>query len=133
MRCGKNYLPGCGDLEAYLDDRVRRTLHEQNVQYIKEFSQRSLEQPLSSDAGDGFCLCDTIAAPDSDWADSLDDQMDRERFLEQLSSDQQTLVRLLQEGFRIPEAADILGISQRDLRRAAGEIALQKRQSDSGN
>ena len=75
MRCGKNYLPGCGDLEAYLDDRVRRTLHEQNVQYIKEFSQRSLEHPLSSDAGDGFCLCDTIAAPDSDWADSLDDQM----------------------------------------------------------
>lgn len=129
----QDYLPGCGDLEAYLDDRVRRTLHEQNVQYIKEFSQRSLEQPLSSDAGDGFCLCDTIAAPDSDWADSLDDQMDKERFLEQLSSDQQTLVRLLQEGFRIPEVADILGISQKDLRRAAGEIALRKRQFDRGS
>ena len=116
-----------------MDDRVRRTLHEQNVQYIKEFSQRSLEQPLSSDAGDRFCLCDAIAAPDSDWADSLDDQMDKERFLEQLSSDQQTLVRLLQEGFRIPEVADILGISQKDLRRAAGEIALRKRQFDRGS
>lgn len=126
----QDYYPGYGNLETYLDDRIRRTIRAQNTQYIKEFSQRSLEQPLSSDEGDGFCLRDTIAAPDSDWADSLDDQMDRERFLEQLPGDQQTLVRMLQEGFRIPEIADILGISQRDLRHTAGEIALQKRQFD---
>lgn len=128
----QDYNPGCGDLEAYLDKRVRRIIREQNTQFAKEFSQRSLEQSLSSDAEDGFCLQDAIAAPDSDWADSLDDQMDRERFLEQLSDEQQTLVRMLREGFRISEIADILGMSQRDLRRAASEIAMRKRQFDRG-
>lgn len=77
----QDYYPGCGDLEAYLENRVRRTIYAQNAQYTKEFSQRSLEQPLFSGGGDRFCLCDTIDAPDSDWAGSLDDQMDRERFL----------------------------------------------------
>lgn len=48
------------------------------------------------------------------------------------SDEQRTLVRMLQEGFRIPEIADILGMSQQDLRRAAGEIAMQKRQFDRG-
>lgn len=128
----RDYNPGCGDLEAYLDKRVRRMIREQNTQFVKEFSQRSLEQPLSSDCGDGFCLQDAIADPDSDWADSLDDQMDRERFLEQLSGEQRTLVQMLQEGFRIPEIADILGMSQRDLQRAASEIAMRKRQFDRG-
>lgn len=126
----QDYNPGCGDLEAYLDQRVRLMIREQNTQFAKEFSQCSLEQPLSSDAGNGFCLHDTIAAPDSDWADSLDDQMDRERFLEQLSGEQQALIQMLQEGFRIPEIADILGMSQRELRRAASEIAIRKRQFD---
>lgn len=128
----QNYNPGRGDLESYLDQRIRSLIREQNTQFVKEFSQRSLEQSLSSDAEDGFCLQDAIAAPDSDWADSLDDQMDRERFLEQLSDEQQTLVRMLREGFRISEIADILGMSQRDLRRAASEIALRKRQFDRG-
>lgn len=128
----QDYNPGCGDLEAYLDKRIRLMIRTQNTQYIKEFSQRSLEQPLSSGTEGGFCLCDTIAAPDSDWADHLDDQIDRERFLEQLSSEQQTLVRMLQEGFRIPEIADVLGMSQQNLRYVAGEIAMRKRQFDRG-
>lgn len=93
----------------------------------------SVGQEHSAGGAEGsFCLQDAIAAPDSDWADSLDDQIDREHFLEQLSDEQQTLVRMLQEGFRIPEIADILGMSQRDLRRAAGEIAIRKRQFDRG-
>ena len=58
--------------------------------------------------------------------------MDKERFLEQLSGEQQTLIQMLQEGFRIPEIADILGMSQRDLRRAASKIAMRKRQFDRG-
>lgn len=128
----QDYNPGCGDLEPYLDKRIRSLIREQNTQFAKEFSQRSLEQPLSSDAEGGFCLQDAIAAPDSDWADSLDDQMDRERFLEQLSDEQRTLIQMLQEGFRIPEIADILGMSQRDFRRAASEIAMRKRQFDRG-
>ena len=41
----QDYYPGCGDLEAYLENRVRRTIYAQNAQYTKEFSQRSLEQP----------------------------------------------------------------------------------------
>lgn len=128
----QDYCPGCGALEAYLDDRIRRTIHWQNAQYIKEFSQRSLEQPLSSDEGGSLCLCDTIAGPDSNWADSLDEQIDRARFVEQLSGEQQMLVQMLQEGFRLPEIADILGISQQALRHMAGEIALRKRQLDQG-
>ena len=58
--------------------------------------------------------------------------MDKERFLEQLSGEQQTLIQMLQEGFRIPEIADIFGISQRDLRRAASKIAMRKRQFGRG-
>lgn len=37
---------GRSDLEAYLDQRVRRMIREQNTQFAKELSQRSLERPL---------------------------------------------------------------------------------------
>lgn len=77
----QEYRPGYGDLGAYLEERIKTTLRKENKQYIGAFGQRSLDQPLSCGDGDDFCLYDTLPDISSDWTDSLDNQIDRERFL----------------------------------------------------
>lgn len=62
--------------------------------------------------------------------DTLDDYLDAERFCGQLSSNQQDLIRMLQDGFKISEIADILDVSERDIRHMAFEIARQRRKFD---
>ena len=126
----QEYRPGYGDLGAYLEDRIKSTLHKENKQYIEAFGQRSLDQPLSCGDSDDFCLYDTLPDVSSDWTDSLDNQIDRERFFSRLSSEHQELVRLLQEGFRISEIADIFDISEGDVRRISAEIVQQRRKFD---
>lgn len=127
----QDYQPGYGDLEGYLEIRVKCALRAENRQYVEAFGQRSLDQPFSDD-GDSFCLYDTVADAGSDWADALDDSLDAERFCAQLSADQQDLIRMLQEGFRLPEIADFLDVSERDIRRMACEIARRRRIFDGG-
>lgn len=126
----QEYQPGYGDLGTYLEDRIKLTLCTENRQYVEAFGQRSLDQPLSCDGGDSFCLYDTIADPDVDWVGSLDGRIDSERFCSSLSSDQQELIRMLQEGFLISEISDLLGMSEQDIRRLSAEIARQRRKFD---
>ena len=126
----QEYRPGYGDLGTYLEERIKTTLRKENKQYIGAFGQQSLDQPLSCSDGDDFCLYDTLPDISSDWTDSLDNQIDRERFFSRLSSEHQELVRLLQEGFRISEIADIFDISEGDVRRISAEIAQQRRKFD---
>ena len=121
------YEPGLGDLETYLEDHVKLTLRTENRQYTESFRQRSLDQPFSANDGDSFCLYDTIADSNSDWMDTLDRQLDAERFCDSLTFDQQNLIRMLQDGFKISEIVDILNISKQDVRLMACEIARQRR------
>lgn len=126
----RDYRPGYGDLETYLERRVKLALRAENRQYVETYAQRSLDQPFSADGEDGFCLYDTIADSASNWMNTLDDHLDAERFCGQLSSNQQDLIRMLQDGFKISEIADILDVSERDIRHMAFEIARQRRKFD---
>ncbi len=126
----QEYRPGYGDMGTYLEDHIKLTLRTENRQYVEAFGQRSLDQPLSCDDGDGFCLYDTIADPGFDWVGALDGRIDLERFCSSLSPDQQELIQMLQEGFLLPEIADLLGMSERDIRRMSAEIARQRRAFD---
>lgn len=123
----QDYQPGYGDLEAYLENRVKLTLRAENKQYAAAFNQRSLDQPLSGGEADSFCLYDTISSTDSGWEDALDSQMDAERFCGSLSPRQQSLIRMLQDGFHISEVADILDVSEDDVRHMSYEIAKRRR------
>lgn len=123
----QEYQPGYGNLRAYLEDRIRRKLCMENRQYIETFRHRSLDQPLPCGEEDSFCLYDTVLDDSAGWADALNSRIDRERFCASLSSDQRELVEMLQEGFRISEIADLLNISEHDVRRMAAEIARQRR------
>lgn len=126
----QDYEPGFGDLETYLECRVKLALRTENRQYVEAYGQRSLDQPFSSEDEDGFCLYDTIAGTSSDWTGALDDRIDAERFCNQLSSRQQELIRMLQDGFKLSEIADILGSTEQDIRLMACEIARQRRKFD---
>lgn len=126
----QDYRPGYGDLEAYLEHHVRLALRAENRQYVETYAHRSLDQPFSSDEEDGFCLYDTIAGTGSDWTNALEDRLDAERFCGQLSSNQQDLIRMLQDGFKISEIADILDVGEGDVRRMACDIARQRREFD---
>ena len=123
----KDYEPGFGDLETYLKDRVKLALRTENRQYTESFSQRSLDQPFSVNDGGDSCLYDTIADTSSDCMDILDRQLDMEQFCDSLTSDQQDLIRMLRDGFKISEITDILGISERNVRFMALEIAQLRR------
>lgn len=129
-KAAQDYKPGFGDLEAYLEDRVKRALRAENRQHMEAYGQRSLDQPLSAGGEDGFCLYDTIADAGSDWAGALEDRIDAERFCSRLSTEQQELIRMLQDGFQLSEIADILNVSERDIRLMACEIARQRRKFD---
>lgn len=126
----QDYRPGYGDLETYLKCHVKLALRTENRQYVETYAHRSLDQPLSSDDEDGFCLYDTIADTGSDWMNTLDDHLDAEQFCGQLSSNQRDLIRMLQDGFKISEIADILDVNERDIRLMACEIARQRRKFD---
>lgn len=126
----QNYQSGYGDLGNYLEHHIKLALRTENRQYAESYAQRSLDQPFSADSEDGFCLYDTIADTGPDWTNTLDDCLDTERFCSQLSSDQQDLIRMLQDGFRISEIADILNVREQDIRHMAFEIAQQRRKFD---
>lgn len=128
----QDYQPGYGDLETYLEHRVKLALHAENRQYVESYTQRSLDQPFSSDHDheDGLCLYDTIADVGSDWMKTLDDCLNAERFYSQLTSNQQELIQMLQDGFKISEISDILNVSERDIRRMACEMIQQRQKFD---
>ncbi|MBD5168769.1 MAG: hypothetical protein HDT20_01370 [Oscillibacter sp.] len=123
----QDYEPGFGDLETYLKDRVKLALRTENRQYTESFSQRSLDQSFSVDDRGDRCLYDTIADAGSDGMDTLDRQLDMEQFCDSLTSDQRNLIGMLQDGFKISEITDILGISERNIRLMALEIAQLRR------
>lgn len=126
----QDYEPGFGDMETYLEGCVKRALRAENRQYAESFGRRSLDQPLSANSDDDFCLYDTIEDTNSDWLDTWDNRLDAEQFCSTLTSAQQDLIRMLQDGFRIPEIMEILGTSERDIRLMAREIAQQRRKFD---
>lgn len=126
----QDYQPGYGDLETYLEHHVKLALRAENRQYVETYTQCSLDQPFSSNDENRFCLYDTIADASFGGMNMLDDHLDAERFCGQLSSNQQDLIRMLQDGFKISEIADILDVSERDIRRMACEIAQQRRKFD---
>lgn len=126
----QEYQPGYGDLGTYLESRIKLMLRTENRQYTETFGQRSLDQPLTCDDRDDFCLYDTLPDSSSDWTDSLDSQIDRAQFCSALPPDQQELIKMLQEGFRISEIADILDLNEREIRRMSAEIVRQRRKFD---
>lgn len=122
------YGPDCGDLEQYLEKRVRMALKEGNKPYVKDFGCVSLDRPLDCGDGDDRCLYDMIADGD-DWA-TVDDRIDIERFCQGLPSKQRGFLQMLQVGFSIPEIAEIMGTNKGTLHQMEVEIARQKRAFD---
>lgn len=131
LTAAQNYRPQYGDLAAYLAQSVRSALQEENRRYGETFACQSLDQPLRRDAKEDGTLYDMISDGEG-WAESLELRLDAERFCTQLSSQEQDMVRMLQEGFQMTEIEDVLGISEQDLRHLACEIARKKRKFDAG-
>lgn len=76
---------------------------------------------------EGVLVYDTIADTSSDWIDTLDRKLDIEQFCDSLIYDQQDLIRMLRDGIKISEITDFLGISERNIRLMAYEIAQLRR------
>lgn len=122
----KSYCPGYGDLEAYLEGYIHDRLLAENKQYSAAYGQRSLDQPLTGGEGDSFCLYDTLSGASS-GIDRLEERIMAEQFLASLSSQEQTLCRMLQEGRSLAQIAGALGLAPQQLTDMGRRIG-QKRQ-----
>lgn len=123
----RSYCPGYGDMEAYLEDKVQSKLISENKQYAAAFYQKSLDQPLTGDADDSFCLYDTAAVSTSGGIDQLEERIMAEQFLDSLSGREQKLFRMLQEGYSLIQISEALGMSETELVAMGREIGQKRR------
>ena len=122
------YCPGCGDLERYLEERVREKLRAENRRYFPLYTQRSLDQPLGR-AGeeDGFCLYDTAEASDAGGIDRAEARIAEEQFGDTLTPPERTLLRMLREGYSQAEIARTLRRTETQVAALAREIGRKRR------
>ena len=109
------YVPGCGDMEAYLEIYLRDSLLSNNRQFTSTYFQRSLDQPLVQNEGGSFCLYDTAAVSNSGGLDGLEIRIMMEQFFETLFAQEQELLRMLFAGSSLSEIAQVLRLSEQEI------------------
>ena len=121
------YRPGCGDLEGYLEEQVRRCLIRENRQYTAGYLDRSLDQPLGRDGEEGFCLYDTLSASSSGGIAQVEERVMLEQFLDTLPHRERRLLRLLQEGYSVSHIAGELALEEEEVYDLAREVGRKRR------
>lgn len=124
----RDYCPGCGDLEAYLETYIHNRLITENKQYFSSYAQKSLDQPLANDADNGFCLYDTVEASISGGIDCLEERIMEEQFLESLSIKEQKLFRMLRDGCSASHISQSLNLTEDQLVAMGQKIGWKRRQ-----
>ncbi len=123
----QHYRPGYGEIEAYLDTKIRSALTQENKFYTSNFRQRSLDQPLSSSQENPFCLYDTLEASTDGGLTAVEDRIMAEQFWNCLSPREQQLTQLLQDGMRLPQIASKLNATEAELTKIALGIAQKRK------
>lgn len=124
----EQYRPGYGNMETYLQERIRKELLLENKKFVASYRDKSLDQPLSTaEDGGSFCLYDTMDNATAGGIDAMEEQIMAEQFRDSLSGQERTLVDMLQSGFRIAQIAEILHIAEADVQRMGQTVAQKRR------
>lgn len=121
------YRPGLGDLEAYLEEQIRRSLLAENRQYSLAYRDRSLDQPLTLEEGENFTLYHTTPGSDDGGIGQLEDRIMAQQFWATLSQEERTLSQLLQSGRSLGHIALRLGRTEAEIQRLGLDIGEKRR------
>lgn len=124
----REYCPGYGGLERYLEENIRKKLLAENRQYAAAYGQRSLDQPLSGDGENCFCLYDTLEMSTAGGIDRLEERIMAEQFMDSLSGPEQTLSRMLREGRTLGEISRALRLTEGQLMEMGREIGRKRQE-----
>lgn len=122
----RDYHAGCGDLETYLAHQIHCKLVQENKQYTVTYRQKSLDQSLVGEEGNNFCLYDTVDMANAGGIDAVEEKIMAEEFQRSLSTSEQTMLQMLQDGNCIPKIAEEMQITEQELLQMGQEIR-QKR------
>ena len=123
----REYCPGCGELDAYLEVSIQDRLTSENRQYSQSYALRSLDQPLAQESDSSFCLYDTAAVSTAGGIDQIEDRIMAEQFLDTLTAAERSLLQMLQAGRPLPDISRTLGLSEKQLTAMGREIARKRR------
>ena len=123
----REYCPGCGELDVYLETSIQERLTTENRQYARAYGQRSLDQPLSREEGDSFCLYDTTAVSTDGGIGRMEERIMAEQFLESLTGPERSFLQMLQDGCSLSRIAQAMGLSEQRLTAMGREISQKRR------
>ena len=123
----RDYRPGYGDWETYLEASIHDRLLAENRQHAATYSQRSLDAPLTGAEDNCFCLYDTLEASCDGGIGRLEARLMTEQFLETLPDQQRRLARMLLEGSPLAQIAAALRLPEERLAAIAQEIGQKWR------
>ena len=114
-------------LETYLQEHIQRELLLENKQHVVAYSHLSLDQPLTSEGEDDFCLYDALADASFDGFAAVEARIMAEQFLDSLSRQERRLVHMLQEGCLLSSIAEELNLTEDEITAMGSEIGRKRK------
>ena len=114
-------------LETYLQEQIQRELLLENKQHVVAYSHLSLDQPLTSEGEDDFCLYDALADASFDGFAAVEARIMAEQFLDSLSRQERRLVHMLQEGCLLSSIAEELNLTEDEITAMGSEIGRKRK------
>ncbi len=120
------YEPKQGDIKEYLEKQLYIKLAQKNRQYTRSWNQAYLDAPLQ--AGTSFTLGDIIAHPALDGIAQVEERLTEESYFATLSAQESRLVKLLACGWKVPQIARELDVTEEEVIELAGLIGRKKKE-----
>lgn len=124
----REYSVGCGDVEEYLEQRIRKRLLEENKVYAYTFAERSADKPIAHDGDNPFCLLDTEAFSSDGGLDALEERIMQEQFWDKLTEQEMSVCRMLRMGSTLSAIAEELHCTVKEIEEI-GEGIVRKRRN----
>lgn len=121
------YAAGCGDVEEYLEQCVRKRLMEENKIYAYAFTEKSADQPFARDGDNPFCLLDTETFSSDGGLDDAEERIMQEQFFAELSERELRVCHMLRAGATLSTIAEELHCDVEEVEMIGVEIARKRR------
>ena len=124
----ENYDDGCGDLETYLEECLRRTLITENRQYTAQYRDLHLDAPVNDNEKKPLTLYHVLSDQSLGGITQLENRIMDEQFLTSLSKKEQRLVKMMDEEVKLPQIALELGLTQEDVMEMGRTIGKKRKE-----
>ena len=124
----KEYSGKQGDLKAYVEDCVRRSLITENRKYTASYRDLHLDVPVHGSQGKPFTLHHILSDEHYGGIRQAENRIMAQQFLSSLSEEERKLVRLMQEEQKLPQIALELELTQEEVI-ALGRAVGKKREA----